>query len=51
MTSPNTQPLFSHQDEAEPVDYPSREATSQAQDKADRDRNAPFSAPEGSNAH
>jgi hypothetical protein len=51
MTSPNTQPLFSHQVEDEPVDYPSREATSQEQDKADQDRNAPFSAPEDSSTH
>lgn len=50
MTSPNTQPLFSHQAEDEPVDYPSRVATDQEQDKADRDLNAPFSALEGSGA-
>jgi hypothetical protein len=51
MTSPNTQPLFSHQAEDEPIDYPSRKPTGQEQDQADRDRNAPFSQPEAPGAY
>ncbi|GAB2989458.1 hypothetical protein LWP59_07980 [Amycolatopsis acidiphila] len=49
MSSPNIQPVFSHQTEDEPVDYPAPAATSQERDKADQDLNAPFSAPESTN--
>jgi hypothetical protein len=42
MTSPNTQPVFSHQADEEPVNYPAT-----AQDDADLD--TPFSAPETPN--